>query len=568
MDRTNLVLAVLAGAIAFAPSHALAEDPQKLFDSLFGEDARKAAISADTKDDVALAGKVLDAAKQLKDDPKSQAFFLEKTYDYGIKNPAGYAIAIEAVKLLADRNPVKKAEYEKRALEVCRLQYKYGTGSEKAAAGAVLIGQSMVAADALAKESKWAEATALYREALSVATAINSPRSEEIQAKIKAAANSQELELRIKQLEAMVKNDPENKAAARALVLVYLVDMDKPDEAMRLLTADSDEALRKYIPLAAKPLNEVPEAGCLGLGEWYESLAATARAPAKPAMLSRARGWYQRFLDLHTKQDAASLKVKVDVAHLDAELQKLGVAKVAAADLPATLTLDLSKNVPMKLVLVPAGKFMMGSSATDKDREVGEVQHEVTITKSFYVGVTEVTQEQYETIMGKNPSHAPRGGDLPVQTVRWEDAGDFCRKVSQKTGKTVRLPTEAEWEYACRAGTKERFFFGDSETELSSYAWIRINADDRCHSVGRKKPNAWGLHDMCGNVWEWCSDWYGDFSKDPATDPTGPTTGTERLCRGGSIASTPQFCRSASRGKSAPDFAKPVVGFRVVADAR
>ncbi|MCX5671055.1 MAG: SUMF1/EgtB/PvdO family nonheme iron enzyme [Planctomycetota bacterium] len=207
-------------------------------------------------------------------------------------------------------------------------------------------------------------------------------------------------------------------------------------------------------------------------------------------------------------------------------------APTAAA--PAELTLDLGGGVTMKMVLIPAGKFMMGSPDSAQGPIDFEVpQHEVILSKPFYMGVTEVTQAQYQAVMGKNPSEF-KGATNPVETVSWNDATEFCKKLSEKAGQAVRLPTEAEWEYPCRAGTQTAFSFGDDLSALGDYAWWDGNSDKTTHPVGQKKPNSWGLYDMHGNVWEWCADWYGEYPKGPVTDPSGPATGYGgRVLRGG-----------------------------------
>jgi len=185
------------------------------------------------------------------------------------------------------------------------------------------------------------------------------------------------------------------------------------------------------------------------------------------------------------------------------------------------LTLDLGDDVTLKLVRIEAGTFTMGSSATEKDREDDEEPHrEVTITEPFHMGLVEVTQEQYEAVMGKNPSHFT-GAQRPVEQVSWDDATEFCDKLSQKTGREVRLPTEAEWEYACRAGSRTSLSYGDSYTKLGDYAWCKDNASGKTHPVGVKMPNAWGLYDMHGNVYEWCSDRYADtYARAEVRDPS------------------------------------------------
>ena len=191
------------------------------------------------------------------------------------------------------------------------------------------------------------------------------------------------------------------------------------------------------------------------------------------------------------------------------------------------LTLKLTDQVSMKFMRIPAGKFMMGSPDGEKDRQPNEgPQHEVAISKPFYMGIYHVTQEQYEAVMGKNPSNF-KGQQNPVETVSWDEAVEFCKKASEKAGKKVRLPTEAEWEYACRAGSKTRFCFGDDDDKLGDFAWYAANSGNTTHPVGQKKPNAWGLYDLHGNVWQWCADRYDAkyYGNSPKTDPTGPAEG-------------------------------------------
>ena len=234
------------------------------------------------------------------------------------------------------------------------------------------------------------------------------------------------------------------------------------------------------------------------------------------------------------------------------------------------LTLDLGNKVTMKLVLIPSGKFMMGSPKDEKvHKENQSQQHEVILSKPFYMGIYDVTQEQYEQIMGKNPSYF-KGAQNPVERVTWDEAVEFCKKVSQKTGKTVSVPSESLWEYACRAGSKARFSYGNDYDKLGDYAWYGKNSQGKTHPVGQKKPNAWGLYDMHGNVSQWCSDCYtGDFSNAIKTDPTGPDSGEFRVLRGGSwVINDPWFCCSACRLWYGPDYRSVVgnnMGFRVVA---
>ena len=231
-----------------------------------------------------------------------------------------------------------------------------------------------------------------------------------------------------------------------------------------------------------------------------------------------------------------------------------------------TSTNAVANSIGMKLRLIPAGEFMMGSLGTESDRYDEETQHRVSITKPFYLGVTEVTQEQYQKVMGTNPSEF-KGAQNPVETVNWVDAVEFCRKLSlmsaEKTaGHVYRLPTESEWEYACRAGTTTAYSFGDDASRLSDYGWFGGNSGT--HPVGEKKPNAWGLYDMHGNVYEWCQDWFGPYRSGLATDPTGATSGSYRVIRGGSWYSFARNCRSADRGRYTPGYRSHYLGFRVL----
>jgi len=201
-------------------------------------------------------------------------------------------------------------------------------------------------------------------------------------------------------------------------------------------------------------------------------------------------------------------------------------------------------------------------SANDNEKPA----HPVMLTKRFYVGKFPVTQEQYQQVIGANPSNFI-GKDNPVEQVSWDDAQAFCKKLAAQTKQAVRLPTEAEWEYACRAGTTTMYYSGDMEADLGRVAWYSANSKSGTHPVGQKEPNAFGLYDMHGNVWQWCQDWYAEdyYGKSLATDPEGPVQGTFRVLRGGSWDYSSMDCRSAFRRWYNPDRRKYYIGFRVVA---
>ena len=230
----------------------------------------------------------------------------------------------------------------------------------------------------------------------------------------------------------------------------------------------------------------------------------------------------------------------------------------------------LSGNVKMEFVQIPSGRFTRGSPANEEGRDDDEgPQHEVTISKPFNLGKYEVTQAQWKAVMSELPDKCDFGSltgefvgdDKPIICVSWDDAQRFIAKLNAQAsgGGKYRLPTEAEWEYAARAGEK-----GLYAGNLDEMGWYDGNAGGKTHPAGQKKANAFGLYDMHGNVWEWCGDWYGPYSSSAATDPRGPTTGSIRANRGGGWSSTAQNARSADRFSNSPGSRGGDLGFRVV----
>jgi formylglycine-generating enzyme required for sulfatase activity len=228
--------------------------------------------------------------------------------------------------------------------------------------------------------------------------------------------------------------------------------------------------------------------------------------------------------------------------------------------------LSLGGGVDLELLPCPAGTFTMGSPAGEADRSADETQHQVTLTKPFWLGKTEVTQAQWQAVMGANPSQF-KGNDLPVEHVSWDDAASFCKKLTERAqaagtlpaGYEYRMPTDAEWEYACRAGSTGPY----AGARLDDLGWYYGNSGRTTHAVGTKQANAWGLVDMHGNVCEWCQGWYGDYPAGVAPDPTGLATGTSRVSRGGSWSSLASSCRAAYRCGFVPSFRNDFLGFRI-----
>jgi formylglycine-generating enzyme required for sulfatase activity len=224
---------------------------------------------------------------------------------------------------------------------------------------------------------------------------------------------------------------------------------------------------------------------------------------------------------------------------------------------------EIVNAIGMKFRLLPAGSFAMGSPENEANRNSDETQRTITLTKPFHLGVTEITQAQWLAVMDTRPSDF-EGANLPVEQVSYDDATEFCKKLSATNPKwDYRLPTEAEWEYACRAGTTTAYYWGDASPD--DYAWHEGNSDEKTHPIATKKPNAWGLYDMSGNVWEWCLDMFGAYPMDQKTDPTGTTFGILNVRRGGCWYMPIHRARSAYRYADGAFCRYNRMGFRVVA---
>jgi formylglycine-generating enzyme required for sulfatase activity len=407
----------------------------------------------------------------------------------------------------------------------------------------------------------------------------------------------------------LLKADPDDPAANLAVGKYLCFVKDDWDQGLSRLAKGADNKLkalaeselsaladlrssaaRRSQSASSTPNPEYPANVPLTLADGWWDLGQSAAGKSRQGMLLRAAYWYQQV------GDVASALARNKVERRLAEIAKLG-GGMAEASRPRILVNSLG----MKVALIRAGEFEMGSSAEDiawATRQVGTTRrdydlwsllfqsegprHRVRISKPFYLGVYEVTQAEYQHVMGVNPSEYSSGGAHkarvvgqdtarhPVERVSWNQAMEFCRRLStmpqeSSAHREYTLPTEAQWEYACRAGTTSRWHCGDDQTTLSEYAWIKDNAGLATHPVGQKEPNAWGLHDMLGNGREWCLDWYAvDFyqSSQPV-DPTGPTTGEMRVHRGGCFLSGAAYCRSAARGKCLPQKTEEGLGFRV-----
>ena len=236
-------------------------------------------------------------------------------------------------------------------------------------------------------------------------------------------------------------------------------------------------------------------------------------------------------------------------------------APIANSD---NITIPVKDGISIDMVRVEAGTFTMGATAEMKNTEDSEKPtHRVTLTNDYYIGKYEVTQALWQAVMGDDPSYF-KGDNLPVEAVTWDDCQEFIGKLNRITGKTFRLPTEAEWEYAARGGNKSRGYQYSGSNNPSNVAWYDDNSGDKTHAVGTKQPNELGIYDMSGNVWEWCQDWYETYSSSSQVNPTGANSGSCRVVRGVSWYNNARDCRLSLRGSNTPDFRSSNLGLRLV----
>ena len=272
-------------------------------------------------------------------------------------------------------------------------------------------------------------------------------------------------------------------------------------------------------------------------------------------------------------REEAEQKAEAERKNREAAAREASLRNGTCRETGICRTLTLPGGAEMEMIYCPPGEFMMGSPESEEGRDDGETQHRVRLTKGFWLGKYPVTQRQWQSVMGSTPSEF-KGDDLPVETVSWDDCQEFTKKVNAALGCGARLPTEAEWEYACRARTTTAYFWGnalngDRANCAGNYPCGTAKKGpylEKTTPVGKYGANPWGLCDMHGNVWEWCADRYGGYSGD-AVDPTGPASGAYRVLRGGSWIISARFCRSADRRRFQPGYRYRIFGFRLCCSA-
>lgn len=555
MTTAGVLLCMAGAALADA-----AGDYHQLFD----QEEKAVAASKDPNAPAEFAALLLRSSANATEDKPLRQLLLEKAYEFGIKTPSGYAAAADSMETLLADMPDRKPEAQEKLLVIGQLRFDHSAADKRKVLGQDMANMLIAFGDDHAQSNKPDEAVALYRRALDVATQAQCLTTMKIAEKIlsdmlgKIAANNASSRRR-KDLQTEIERNAKDLTARKAFVLACLGQFNAPSEAARLLTDTIDEGFRTHAQLAANDADSLDEPTCLDLARWYVEVARTAPPPDKDAILIRAQACCKRYMMLHATRDIGMIK---GVLLLDEARRSME----PVAGMPRYIDMPLGKGVMMTLALIPAGSFVMGVS----EREMGLGRSEgtryavVTIRKPFYIGVYEVTQEQYKAVTGVNPS-ATDVWDKPVNQVAWADAAAFCTKLPEQTGRAFSLPTEAQWEYACRAGTRTTYYFGNNTDKLGDYAWFNANSDMQTHTVGLKKPNSFGLHDMYGNVYEWCADWWADTCEIAGpVDPAGPATGRLRLVRGGGYAGSPSDCRSGFLGGVNPYVKNTDLGFRVV----
>jgi formylglycine-generating enzyme required for sulfatase activity len=362
--------------------------------------------------------------------------------------------------------------------------------------------------------------------------------------------------------------------------------VDDPRDFVRI---ELESALKREIPVIpilidhARMPGEADLPASLALLADYNAIEIDLGRDFHPHVDRLIRG-----IEFHFKKPSA------EIVKPPRETAARSVKSGPSSSLPAE---KMTNSLGMTLVRIEAGDFLMGTTKEqvnqlmrlfpDSKRESfddEQPQHPVKIFRPFFLGIDEVTQGQYEAVMGMNPSNFKGSDNLPVENVSWFEAIEFCNKLSEREKRTpfyrivgsevtsiggdgYRLPTEAQWEYACRAKTASLYPFGDVVNRLDEHAWYASNAESKTHPVGQKLPNAWGLHDMLGNVWEWCADAYDEnyYAVSPPADPPGATKPSPRVFRGGSWYYYPGYCRPANRDRCVPEYRNGYLGFRVAA---
>ena len=551
----------------------------------FKEDYERAKTPAEK---VALAEKLRETAGQAAGGPAERFVLLRLARDVAVK--AGDAkAAFAAIDQMQKAFSIDDLAMKSEALAAMAGK-ALKPDDRKALADAAL---------ALVEQAIDAENLDVAEEAMKTATGLagkvhERELTQRVQAARKQLAENVKAAGEVQAARATLKDKPDDPDANLALGQYLCFVRSQWPEGLKRLAAGSDEPLKALAQQELKSTTASPEES-VKLGDAWWKLSRAAGGKSKEALMLRAGTWYQQ-AEASLPAGLAGVMVEKRLA----EIEKLGreIGELPGGPPPASSPFDAKKakslqarwarhlkvpvvqtnSIGMKLALIPPGEFDMGSPKELIEEELrlhggdgwykGHLpsegpRHRVRITKAFWLGTYDVTQGEYLRVMGKNPSEFSASGKgkdrvaaedttrFPVETVSWDDATEFCVRLSnlpeeRAAGRRYQVPTEAQWEYACRAGSQAKWHFGNEEARLVDYGWFSVG---RTHPVGQLKANPWGLYDMYGNVYQWCQDYYDKdyYTKSPADDPTGPTGGSERVRRGGGYFHPATYCRSAFR---------------------
>jgi formylglycine-generating enzyme required for sulfatase activity len=587
------------------PAEASLEKAAKLARDSFKDEYAKAKTAAQK---LAIAANLRKTARQGTADPAERFVLLRLARDIAVQ-AGDVAAAFAAIDEMAQTYAIDPLAMKSEMLAAMADKARPDSRGQLADAALELIPQAAEAED-------FDVAKALAGVAGSLAGKV---RDRDLGQRVRAA--QKELAESVKAAEAVqaaretLKDHPADADANLVLGRYLCFVRGQWNEGLKRLAAGSDEELKALAQEDMYSKQANPDESVKLADAWW-NLSRKAAGKNREGMSLRAGAWYRQALEQGLPAGILRSRVEKRLA----EIEKLGreICELPAGPPPAKAPLDAkaarslqarwarhlkvpvvqANSIGMKLVLIPPGEFIMGSpkelieeelrarAADDiwyAERVPGEgPQHRVRITKAFWLGMHDVTQGEYERVMGSNPSEfsaTGKGKDkvsgqetkwFPVEHVTWDEAVEFCRKLAEMpeekaAGRTYRLPSEAQWEYACRAGSTTRFCFGDDAKLLAEYGWCGADAGGMTHAVGGKRPNTWGLYDMHGNVWQRCQDCYDKdyYAQSPTDEPAGPADGSDRVQRGGSWNASAWRCRSAYRTYDVPGYRLNDLGFRV-----
>jgi formylglycine-generating enzyme required for sulfatase activity len=605
---TAIASQLLAQQRVPVPDAAAQQAARKVAAQIFGGRFTQAKTTAQK---TALATEVIDAAMKVQDGSADQYALLKIAAD--IAAGAGDApTALQAVEKLAERfeapGPKLTAESLLAAARNASLS------SQRKAIGEAALN----VVDALADADEYELALRLCKSArASTLKGWQYALAKELAGKAEAIRQCQDAFREYQNASSVLDTNPSDPAANLAAARYECFVKGDWGRGVAKFALGSDPALKDVAIKDLRGLTGSPSAEQqVAIGDAWWALAEAKVGCERDKLRLRAGSWYQQ-AESKLSGALAALKVKerlADIAKLGREIPKLTEAATGLQHPPLAIApfdeatakqhqaawakhlgvpVDITNSIGMRFALIPPGEFDMGSSPDLIDQLAKEAEshnqaihtvdalrsatprHRVRLTKPFYVGVCEVTQTEFEQVMGSNPSKFKQDPNCPVEMVAWGEVTAFCSKLTElprerAVGAEYRLLTEAEWEYACRAGTTTQYSFGDNPKTLTVYGWWLFapqwqRQQRQPQPVGRLRPNAWGLYDMHGNAWELCQDWWGEdyYGTSPVADPTGPASGSRRLMRGGAVTAHKYFCLSSSRRDCGLGERYSGVGFRV-----